>query len=208
MGAVRAARTEDRKQEEGMGSTKLTKWALDKLLSKAENPRGDPAYDSELNGFGVLVYPDRRAVFFVQLPGAGTQKRVTIGQLGELSVEEARSKAAAMLAERAARKVTALTAEASGTVMEVVPITADEFERLSKAGTNRAPMGHNRALLTRAEKEVLKLVFESERRAINKLISLYVMRRRLNSQVRIVRRGTTLLMGPGEYVASLRKGRG
>ena len=55
-------------------------------------------WDRELSGFGVRVYPSGSKVHLVQTRAGGKSRRVTIGQHGLLSAEQARRKAAAVIA--------------------------------------------------------------------------------------------------------------
>jgi hypothetical protein len=89
--------------------------------------------------------------------------------------------------------------------MEIKRISLVEFKKLVDRGNRRAPYGQNQALLKRAEKEPLQLDFETERKAVSKLTALYVVRRKMNAQVQLVRRGSTIFLGPGEYVPTLRR---
>ena len=91
--------------------------------------------------------------------------------------------------------------------MEIKKISFEEFEDMVAGSSRRAPYGQNQSLLKKAEKEPMKLTFATEKKAISKLTALYVVRRKMNAQVKIVRRGSTLFIGPGEYVPTLRKKR-
>ena len=55
-------------------------------------------WDHELLGFGVRVYPSGRKVYLVQTRSGGKSKRVTIGRHGVLTAEQARRKAAQLIA--------------------------------------------------------------------------------------------------------------
>ena len=56
-------------------------------------------WDSELAGFGVRVYPTGRKVYVVQTRAGGKNgKRVTVGRHGVISAEEARRRAALIVA--------------------------------------------------------------------------------------------------------------
>ena len=56
-------------------------------------------WDSELQGFGVRVYPTGRKVYVVQTRAGGEDgKRVTVGRHGVISPEEARRRAALIVA--------------------------------------------------------------------------------------------------------------
>ena len=55
-------------------------------------------WDSELQGFGVRVYPSGRKVDIVQTRALGeAKKRITIGRYEDLSPSEARRRAAAVI---------------------------------------------------------------------------------------------------------------
>ena len=89
--------------------------------------------------------------------------------------------------------------------MKIEKVTTEEFEMVLNTGGKRAAYGANQALLRRCENEPAKLTFETERQAVSKLTALYVVRRKLDSQVRLVRRCDVLFIGPGEYVRTERK---
>ena len=56
-------------------------------------------WDSELSGFGVRVYPSGTKVYVVQTRAGGkAAKRVTVGRHGVVTAEEARRRAALILA--------------------------------------------------------------------------------------------------------------
>ncbi len=86
--------------------------------------------------------------------------------------------------------------------MNLEKISLIEFEKILTSGSKRAPYGQNQAMLRRAEDEPVKLTFETDKKAISKQTALYVVRRKLNAQVRIVRKKNLLFIGPGEYVPS------
>ena len=54
-------------------------------------------WDRELAGFGVRVYPSGRKIYVVQSRGPGGSKRITLGRHGELTVEQARKQAVAVI---------------------------------------------------------------------------------------------------------------
>lgn len=91
--------------------------------------------------------------------------------------------------------------------MEVSKISAEEFQSLVTSGSRRAPYGQNQSLLKKAENEPMKLEFADEKKAVSKLTALYVVRRKMDAQVKILRRANVLYIGPGEYVPTLRKSR-
>ena len=56
-------------------------------------------WDSELSGFGVRVYPSGRKQYVVQTRAGGrAAKRVTVGRHGIVTAEEARRRAALIVA--------------------------------------------------------------------------------------------------------------
>ena len=55
-------------------------------------------WDRELTGFGVRVYPSGGKVYVVQARGPGGAKRVTVGRHGVLNAEQARKRAALIIA--------------------------------------------------------------------------------------------------------------
>ncbi len=86
--------------------------------------------------------------------------------------------------------------------MKLEKITMNEFETVISTGSKRAPYGQNQSLLRKAETEPVKLSFETDKKAISKQTALYVVRRKLNAQVRIIRKNDLLYIGPGEYTPS------
>lgn len=59
-------------------------------------------WDPELVGFGVRVYPSGTKVYLVQSRGPGGSKRATVGRHGVISADEARRRAAMLIARIAA----------------------------------------------------------------------------------------------------------
>lgn len=91
--------------------------------------------------------------------------------------------------------------------MGIEKISLEEFQDVTASSARRAPYGQNQSLLKKAEKEPMKLTFENEKKAISKLTALYVVRRKMDAQVKIVRRANVLFVGPGEYNPTIRKPR-
>ena len=54
--------------------------------------------DRELPGFGVLVYPSGSRMYLVQTRAGGKSRRIAIGQHSMVSSDQARRKAAHMIA--------------------------------------------------------------------------------------------------------------
>jgi len=80
-----------------MARKRLTKRVIDSL--KTDRERGERVYDTELPGFGVLVYPSGRKTFFITYGGRTTRKTVTLGLYGPLTPDSAREKATLALAQ-------------------------------------------------------------------------------------------------------------
>ena len=78
------------------GRTKLTisKRTVDALVVEGKDA---VFWDRDLKGFGVRVHPSGRKVYLVQSRGARGPKRLTLGRHGDLTAEEARKKAAAVI---------------------------------------------------------------------------------------------------------------
>jgi len=89
--------------------------------------------------------------------------------------------------------------------MTLEKISKEEFEKIMTDGAKRAPYGQNPALLRKCETVPHKLTFETDRKAISKQTALYVVRRKINAQVRLVRKKNVLFIGPGEYIPTNRK---
>ena len=73
---------------------KLTKRTVDALEVEEKDAL---FWDRDLAGFGVRVHATGRKVYVVQSRGPGGPKRVTLGQHGEMSTEEARKQAALVI---------------------------------------------------------------------------------------------------------------
>lgn len=73
-------------------STKLTKRMIDSL-PLATNPKGARYYDPTLTGFGLVVYPSGKKSFFLEYGARGKRRRMTLGQYGAITPEQARQKA-------------------------------------------------------------------------------------------------------------------
>lgn len=73
---------------------KLTKRVVDALRAEGKDA---VFWDRELAGFGVRVYPTGRKVYVVQSRGPGGLKRKALGRHGEISCDEARKSAAALI---------------------------------------------------------------------------------------------------------------
>ena len=73
---------------------KLSKRTVDALFVESKDA---VFWDRDLPGFGVRVYATGRKVYVVQSRGPAGPKRVTIGRHGEVSADQARKQAAALI---------------------------------------------------------------------------------------------------------------
>ena len=73
--------------------------SISKRMVDALGARKDTVYwDRTLKGFGVRVYPSGTRVYVVQTRGPGGTKRVTVGRHGVITTDQARRRAASILA--------------------------------------------------------------------------------------------------------------
>ena len=78
---------------------KLQQKSISKSTVEALSVETDTMFwDSELPGFGVRVYPSGSKVYIAQTRAKGKSKRVTIGRHGVLTAEQARQRAALIIA--------------------------------------------------------------------------------------------------------------
>ena len=78
---------------------KLQQKSISKRTVEALSVETDTMFwDSELSGFGVRVYPSGSKVYIAQTRAKGKSKRVTIGRHGVLTAEQARQRAALIIA--------------------------------------------------------------------------------------------------------------
>ena len=78
---------------------KLQRKSISKRTVEALSVHKDTMFwDSELPGFGVRVYPSGSKVYVAQTRAKGKSKRVTIGRHGVLTAEQARQRAALIIA--------------------------------------------------------------------------------------------------------------
>lgn len=80
---------------------KLTKRVVDALTYQGSLQGGawtrHVAWDDELHGFGLRVYPSGRKVFVLSYRAKGQKRLATVGPYGVLTVDEARHKASRLL---------------------------------------------------------------------------------------------------------------
>ncbi len=78
---------------------KLQSMSISRRTVKALRVDKDTVFwDSELQGFGVRVYPSGTRMYVVQTRARGKSTRVTVGRHGVLTPEEARRRAALIVA--------------------------------------------------------------------------------------------------------------
>ena len=78
---------------------KLQRTTISRRTVEALKAAKDTVYwDTELLGFGVRVYPTGRKVYVVQTRADGKTRRVTVGRHGVITAEEARRRAALIVA--------------------------------------------------------------------------------------------------------------
>lgn len=132
-----------------MAQGRLTKRAVDALRCEAGKDRAF-LWDDALAGFGVAAFPTGRKVYVAQYRKEGRSRRVTIGEHGRLTPDEARSQAKVILgavekggdpiAERRA-------ARAVRTFGQV----AEDFLSLHVAAKRKGRTGEEYAALLRAQ---------------------------------------------------------
>ncbi len=69
---------------------KVTKRFIDGIIYNAANGARDVHWDDEISGFGVRVYPSGRKSFVLSYRQSGTKRLFTIGQYGNITLEQAR----------------------------------------------------------------------------------------------------------------------
>jgi integrase len=90
-------------KEAAMPTTKLTKRTIDAVEPPTE--KQIVYWDSEIRGFGIRILPSGLKTFVVQYRNAeGIKRRMNLGRYGVLTVEQARTLAAAKLGEVATGK--------------------------------------------------------------------------------------------------------
>ena len=89
-----------RRRAETNDMAKLKRTTISRrTVDRLKTDRDTVFWDSELLGFGVRVYPTGRKVYVVQTRAGGKDgKRVTVGRHGVISAEEARRRAALIVA--------------------------------------------------------------------------------------------------------------
>ena len=89
--------------------------------------------------------------------------------------------------------------------MKVTEVTLEVFEAEAAVSGRGQRSGANVELINKATKTPLKLEFEDAAKAQSKLSALYMVRRKLNAQVKIIKRDNWIMLAPGEFVAHTRK---
>lgn len=157
---------------------------LTKTIVTAAAPKASPFYVwcSELKGFGVRVWPTGRKVYVCDYyPREGTRKRMTLGEHGKLTTEEARKMAIVTLGdvlrgadpaeERSTRRKSMTVAELCDTYLEAAKkgLIIGKSGRPKKASTLDTDRGrverHIKPLLGR------KLVIDLQRADIARFVA-------------------------------------
>ena len=73
----------------------ISKRTVDRLSAEGKDA---VFWDRELSGFGVRVYPSGTKVYVVQTRAQGKSTRVAVGRHGVVSADQARRKAALLIA--------------------------------------------------------------------------------------------------------------
>ena len=112
--------------------TKLTSATISKRTVDAlpVGEREAVFWDTELSGFGVRVYPSGSKMYLVQTRAGGKSKRMTVGRHGLISAEQARRKAAQIIADiKAGNEPTAANGAAR---LDAGPTVAEVAERFMR----------------------------------------------------------------------------
>ncbi len=92
---------------------KVTKRFIDSLIYNATMGARDVHWDDEISGFGVRVYPSGKKSFVLSYRQSGTKRLFTIGQYGNITLEQARLLAQKKMGEVADGKDPLLTRRAA-----------------------------------------------------------------------------------------------
>ncbi len=130
-----------------MGDNRISKRSVDGLQCDSQKDRAF-LWDDALSGFGAVAYPTGRKVYIAQFRQAGRSRRITIGEHGRLTAEEARSEAKKLLGavetgadpiaqRRAAREVRSVREVAAEFLASHVAAkrkggTQDDYERIMR----------------------------------------------------------------------------
>ncbi len=68
----------------------LTKRKIESLIYKGGNGQRQVAWDDELPGFGVRVYPNGKKAFVLSYRISGRKRLMTLGSYGQYTVDQAR----------------------------------------------------------------------------------------------------------------------
>jgi integrase len=69
---------------------RLTKRAIDGFTFNPDVPGKDIRWDSDLSGFGVRLYPSGKKAFVLSYRQNGTKRLYTLGQYGQITLDQAR----------------------------------------------------------------------------------------------------------------------
>jgi integrase len=117
---------------------KLTKRFIDGLEYNAEAKQRDVRWDSEISGFGIRIYPSGKKSFVLSYRQDGTKRLFTIGQYGNITLEQARVLAQKKMGEVADGKDPLLTRRAAKKKHDwTVNKAGKEFLRKLKSTSDR-----------------------------------------------------------------------
>jgi integrase len=88
---------------------KLTKRAIDSFTFNPDVPGKDIRWDADISGLGVRLYPSGKKSFVLSYRQNGTKRLYTIGQYGQITLEQARDLAKKRLGEVADGKDPVIT---------------------------------------------------------------------------------------------------
>jgi len=92
---------------------KLTKRLIDSFEYNADAKQRDVRWDSDISGFGIRIYPSGKKSFVLSYRQDGTKRLFTIGQYGNIALEQARVLAQKKMGEVADGKDPLLTRRAA-----------------------------------------------------------------------------------------------
>ena len=76
-----------------MAVKKLTKKAIDAFTYEGDGKSRDVRWDTEISGLGVRLYPTGRKAFVLSYRAYGRKRLMTLGNVGVLTIEQARDRA-------------------------------------------------------------------------------------------------------------------
>lgn len=121
-----------------MMTEKLTKRLIDSFKYEGEDGARDVRWDSEISGFGVRIYPSAKKSFILSYRQKGTKRLFTIGQYGNITLEQARVLAQKKMGEVADGKDPLLNRKAAKKKHDwTVNRAGKDFIKKLKAGSDK-----------------------------------------------------------------------